>query len=129
MFEKDIDDLKTYVRADYARRIAAENRDKPIRERWRLILDSQGHKDRQLFARSRAKWIMIVAFSALLAIYLVGTAAGLSSDSAVNPTIGSYRFPDRLVMLISILIGLAIGIAGWSIGTRRARKQLAARRP
>jgi len=29
-------------------------------------------------------------------------------------------------MAISILIGLAIGVAGWLIGNKRAREQLAA---
>jgi hypothetical protein len=37
MSENNVDNLKTYLRADYVRQIAAENRDKPIQERWRLI--------------------------------------------------------------------------------------------
>jgi hypothetical protein len=59
MFEKNVGDLKTYLRADYVHQIAAENRDKPIQERWRLIGESEEHKHRQHFARSRSKWILI----------------------------------------------------------------------
>jgi hypothetical protein len=128
MFEKYVDDLKTYFRPDYVRRIASENRDKPIQERWRLIQESEEHKHRQHFARSRAKWILIVSFSTLLAFYLAMVVMGVPPDAAINPTIGSYRFPDWLVMSLSILCGLAIGIAGWSIGNRRARDQLAVSR-
>jgi uncharacterized integral membrane protein len=127
MFEKHIDDLKTYVRADYARKIAAENRDKPIGQRWRLIRESEEHKHRLLFARSRATWILIIGASVLLAFYLAMVVMGVPSDAAINPTIGSYRFPDSLVMLISIVIGLTIGIAGWCIGTKRARERITAR--
>jgi hypothetical protein len=128
MFEKNADGLKTYLRADYVRRISAENRNKPIQERWRLIRESDEHKDRLLFARSRAKWILIIGFSTLLALYLTLVVMDVPLDAPANPTIGSYRFPDWLVMSISILIGLAIGVAGWRIGTRRAREQRAARR-
>lgn len=128
MFEKNADGLKTYLRADYARRIAAENRDKPIQERWRLIRDSEEHKDRLLFARSRAKWILIVGVSTLLAFCLAMVVMGVSPDDPTNLTIGSYRFPDWLMMSISILVGLAIGVEGWLIGNKRARAQLAAQR-
>jgi hypothetical protein len=126
MLEKHGDDLKTYLRADYVRQIAADNRDKPIQERWRLIRESEEHKDRLLFARSRSKWILIIGFSTLLAFCLAMVVMGVSPDDPTNLTIGSYRFPDWLMMAISILIGLAIGVAGWLIGNKRAREQLAA---
>jgi hypothetical protein len=129
MFEKNVGDLKTYLRADYVHQIAAENRDKPIQERWRLIGESEEHKHRQHFARSRSKWILIIGFSTLLAFYLAMVAMGVSPDAPTNLTIGSYRFPDWLMMSISILVGLAIGVAGWCIGTKRAREQLANRQP
>jgi hypothetical protein len=129
MFKKNVDNLKTYLRADYVRRIAAENRDKPIQERWRLIRDSDEHKHRQHFARARAKWILIIGVSTLLAFYLAMVVLGVSPDAPTNLTIGSYRFPDWLMMSISILAGLAIGVAGWRIGNRRAREQLAIRQP
>ena len=128
MFEKNVDDLKAYLRPDYVRRIAAENQDKPIQERWRLIRESDEHRHRQHFALHRSKWILIIGFSTLLALYLTLVVMDVPLDAPANPTIGSYRFPDWLVMSISILIGLAIGVAGWRIGTRRAREQLAARR-
>jgi len=122
MFEKNADGLKTYLRADYVRRIAAENRDKPIQERWRLIRESDEHKDRLLFARSRATWILIIGFSSLLAFYLAMVVTVVSPDDPTNLTIGSYRFPDWLMISISILGGLAIGVAGWLIGNKRARE-------
>jgi hypothetical protein len=128
MSEKNVDNLKTYLRADYARQIAAENRDKPIQERWRLIRDSDEHKHRQQFARARSKWILIIGFSTLLAFYIVMVLFGVSPDDPTNLTVGSYRFPDWLTMSISILVGLAIGVAGWLIGNKRARAQLAAQR-
>jgi hypothetical protein len=53
---------------------------------------------------------------------------GVSPDDPTNLRVGSYRFPDWLMMSISILMGLAIGVAGWLIGNRRARQQLAASR-
>ena len=123
MFEKHVHDLKTYFRPDYARRIAAENRDKPIQERWRLIRESEDHKRRQHFAQSRAKWIGAIGSAVLLTLYLAMVLLGVSPDDPANPTIGSYRFPDWLTMSIAILGGLAIGVVGWRIGTRRAREQ------
>ena len=103
------DDLGNY---DYARRIAAENSDKPIGERFRLIRASPEHKRRRLLAGMRASWMVIAGLSALAIFYLLILATG-SPDA-----------PDALQIAIIALVALMGLAAGWQIGTRRAHQRL-----
>jgi len=123
MFQRQIEELRRYFRADYAREIAARNMDKSLQERWQLITASEEHQRRQIFAKARGKCIALISLGplAVLAIGMVGTHR---LHDEIELDIGSYRVPDPIFYLALVLYVVLAAIIGWHVGNRRARKQL-----
>jgi len=123
MFHRQIEELRRYFRADYAREIAARNMDKSLQERWQLIAASEEHQRRQIFATARAQCIAIISLVPL-AVIAIGLVSTHRLHDEVELDIGSHRVPDAIVYLAMALYVVPAAILGWHVGTRRARKQL-----
>ena len=120
MFRRQIEELRRYLRADYAREITARNRDKSVQERWQLIRSSEEHKRRQIFANARAQCIALFSLGPLAVV-----AIGLISTHRRHDEIGlGLGVPDAIVYLAIVLYVVVAAIVGWHVGSGRARKQL-----
>ena len=118
MFRRQIEELRRYLRADYAREITARNRDKSVQERWQLIRSSEEHQRRQIFANARAQCIALFSLGPLAVV-----AIGLIGTHRRHDEIG-LGVPDAIVYLAIVLYVVAAAIIGWHVGSGRARKQL-----
>jgi len=126
MLRRQIQELRRYFRADYAREIAARNRDKSVQERWQLIAASEEHQRRRIFATARAQCIALISLGPL-AVLAIGLVSTHRPHDEIELDIGPYRVPDAIVYLAMALYVVLAAVIGWHIGNRRARKQLALR--
>lgn len=125
MLEKPIKELRDYVRADYARDILRANSDKPLEERWRLVLASEEHQRRRLFARTRGKFLLLASLPmfalSLVFVLIAGT------DAQAHIVIASHDVTDAAVIFGLVAYLTVALVLAWRSGNKAAQRKWSTR--